>query len=483
MKKQEMHIYGNPIDSKTVKKANRQKQLFSKIFRYNPDISYSLSSTPTVLSDMLGIQQVEIGNHGSPIDMERGVLLGTIRMGYGHYRIAMAIASVAQSRGLVPYWFDLLSFEKTAGARIINMLNQLYSLGSRLSQKIEPFNKYYWEPLNYEGFKKLSYNAADLHMTQLMNSIYKTLPNQMPVVACHAWAAQSALAAGMKHVVNVVPDNWPMGLHLAEGSIHAVQSESAYLGYRLLREMGADNQPLKPMPESDIQMTGHYVDHELVSNLDHDCDQRLDRISNRQERRLLFSIGGAGAQMDTVVEIIRYLKPAIEQKKVAILLNMGDHDAVWSEFQKAFPEESRSAHQVFDNLEKVREFLDMAQTEKLQGIYLFKNKDIFSAVYTTNLLMRISDLLITKPSELAFYPIPKLFIKRVGGHEKWGAIRGAEIGDSTIECDSNALLFPTLDLLIQEDGLLQRYVHNIKKLKQAGVYEGAYKVLDLACSH
>ena len=52
--------------------------------------------------------------------------------------------------------------------------------------------------------------------------------------------------------------------------------------------------------------------------------------------------------------------------------------------------------------------------------------------------MRCSDVLITKPSELAFYPIPKLMIKRVGGHEAWGAIRAAEIGDGTYECSTDA---------------------------------------------
>lgn len=43
-------------------------------------------------------------------------------------------------------------------------------------------------------------------------------------------------------------------------------------------------------------------------------------------------------------------------------------------------------------------------------------------------------MLVTKPSELSFYPAPKLFIKRVGGHEMWGAIHSAEIGDGTLEC-------------------------------------------------
>ena len=52
----------------------------------------------------------------------------------------------------------------------------------------------------------------------------------------------------------------------------------------------------------------------------------------------------------------------------------------------------------------------------LKACHGFFHKNIFEAVYCTNLLMRSADVLVTKPSELAFYPVPKLFIRRVGGH-------------------------------------------------------------------
>ena len=66
------------------------------------------------------------------------------------------------------------------------------------------------------------------------------------------------------------------------------------------------------------------------------------------------------------------------------------------------------------------------------GIYAIYHKDIFEAVYSTNLIMRVMDLIVTKPSELSYYPIPKFFIKRVGGHEAYGAIHSSEIGDGTL---------------------------------------------------
>ena len=69
------------------------------------------------------------------------------------------------------------------------------------------------------------------------------------------WPAQAAIHAGMKHVVNAIPDNWPMALHLSEGSIHTVQTHYAYQGYRILNGMqGAD--VLRPMPKEDLIYTG-----------------------------------------------------------------------------------------------------------------------------------------------------------------------------------------------------------------------------------
>ena len=64
--------------------------------------------------------------------------------------------------------------------------------------------------------------------------------------------------------------------------------------------------------------------------------------------------------------------------------------------------------------------------------------------------MRQTDVMITKPSELAFYPIPKLLIRRVGAHEAYGALRAAEIGDGTIECRTFNQATGMLELLINE---------------------------------
>ena len=94
--------------------------------------------------------------------------------------------------------------------------------------------------------------------------------------------------------------------------------------------------------------------------------------------------------------------------------------------------------------------------------------------------MRCADVLVTKPSELAFYPIPKLFIRRIGGHERWGAIHSAEMGDGTLECEDIPHTLQMLRLFLEEDALLEELCACILQNKAAGLYDGAYKVVRLA---
>ncbi len=94
--------------------------------------------------------------------------------------------------------------------------------------------------------------------------------------------------------------------------------------------------------------------------------------------------------------------------------------------------------------------------------------------------MRSCDVLVTKPSELAFYPVPKLFIKRVGKHEMWGAIHSAEMGDGTLECRDIPHTLQMLDLFMDGDELLRQMCDAICMNQSIGLYDGAYNVVKLA---
>lgn len=478
-------IFGNEMPNSVYKKALRSKKKYIKKFGDDSAKSYPvvIKSNPHI-GDLLGVKDLRVlpedsTETGDEIDLEKGLIVGNIRMGFGHYRISMAIASAAKSMGYTPYWMDLNSYNHTTCTKVISAQNDLYSLGSRLSGKSRLFNKLVWEPLNYEGFRKLSYNASDQMNAELMAPVYKNVPKSIPVVATHVWPAQAAIHAGMEHVVNAIPDNWPMALHFAEGSIHTVQTNYAYQGYRILNGMKG-KEVLNPMSAADLKYTGHYIDHELVYNIEEDCQRRVNRIKNKEPMRFLLTIGGAGAQKEIFASIIKFLLPAIKNKEASLYINVGDYRNVWDGLLKEIPQMKEFATEHMDDWEETRKFSEEALCGYVSGIHGFYHGNIFEAVYCTNLLMRSCDVLVTKPSELAFYPVPKLFIKRVGGHEQWGAIHSAEIGDGTLECRDVPHTLQMIELFMKEKELLENMCNSIVQNKNAGIYNGAYEVVKLA---
>ncbi len=474
-------IFGNRQASSVVHQAEKTKKKYLKQFGDDLKVSYPLTtSVNPVLNPLIGVQNINISSSGNPINNKKGIVVGNIRMGYGHYRISMAIASAANHLGYTPYWMDLNAYQETTGGKVIAHLNKLYSLGSRLSQKFSLFNKLYWEKLNSEGFKKLSFNAKDQKVSELMTPVFDQLPKDMPFIGTHTWPAQAAVHAGMHNVINVIPDNWPMALHLAEGAHHVVQTPSSYFGYRMLKGMDGEK-VLNPMPGDSISCTGHFIDHELLVDLEGDCQKRRDRLANGKPLRILLTIGGAGAQFEIYRAMIKHLLPQIIENKVCVLINVGDYKGVWDKLVDEIPELTK-AHLFDDDWDGVQSFADPENTS-IQGIYGFHSSEIFSAVYTTNLLMRITDLMITKPSELAFYPVPKLFIQRVGGHEAYGALRSAEIGDGTVEFEKTDAAIQMLQRIIDDKNIINDMCDNILKAKSAGIYDGAYKTVEMAIKH
>lgn len=472
-------IFGNEMSECAYRKAVCTKNKFIRKYGDDSRKEYHLSAVPApAIGDILGTKQLVITPETGVEFGRRSLVVGNIRMGFGHYRISMAIASAARAMGYEPYWFDLNSFGNTTCGKIISGQNELYSLGSRLSQQIPLFNKLVWEPINSEGFRKLTYNCTDQKTSELMVPVFRDLPKDIPFVATHVWPAQAAVHAGLTNVVNVIPDNWPMALHLAEGAIHTVQTPSSYLGYRSLRGMDK-KRTLKPMPKKSIAYTGHYIDHELVSNIEADCAKRTDR-AKKGERRWLMSVGGAGAQKEIFVAIIKKLLPDIAKGNATLFVNVGDHRNVWDALISEIPQMRNLVVEHFDDFGETKKFTEYAYDGEVKGIHAFCHSDIFAAVYSTNLLMRCSDVLITKPSELSFYPIPKLMIKRVGGHEAWGAIRAAELGDGTYEVTTPAETCAMIELIQRRGEIVDMMCRNIFAAHSVGIYKGAYRVVKLA---
>lgn len=469
-------IFGNEIDKNTIKKAIKSKKKYEKKFGDDSKTTYHLAASPIPTLDFLGVQNLVMSDKPMTFD-DKAVVVGNIRMGFGHYRISIALASCARALGYTPYWMDLASFDAT-GSKMIRAQNDLYSLASRISQKSKLFNALIWEPLNSEGFRKITYNAVDQKNSELLAPLYNNLPKDIPFVATHVWPAQGAIHAGLNHVVNAIPDNWPMALHLSEGSIHTVQTPFAFLGYKMLN--GMDKKPLVGMPEGSLYDVGHYVDHELVANIEKDVANRIKHIKNGEPIRILTSVGGAGAGAKSFLEIVKHLLPYIKEEKVALFINLGDHLDMFDYLCKKIPDFENQATKYFDEYNEVKKLVDEMDDKVMKGIHIFYHKDIFEAVYSTNLLMRKVDVLITKPSELAFYPVVKVMMKHIGGHEVYGAIHAQEIGDSTFECPNKKSMSQMLDTLINDQDLLIHLNQQIVKLKATGIYDGGYKAVQLA---
>ncbi len=475
-------IFGNEISAGDYGKAVKSKKKYIRKFGDDSGADYPVVIKPNRhIGKLLGVSDIRVGatGMGEAMDTDKGIIVGNIRMGFGHYRISRAMASAANSLGLKPYWMDLNSYPETSCTKIIGAQNDLYSMGSRISQKSRLFNRLVWEPMNYEGFRQLSYNASDQKNAELMAPVFRNIPKDVPVIGTHVWPAQAALHAGMKYVVNAIPDNWPMALHLAEGSVHTVQTHYAYQGYRILNGM-RKSEVLKPMPADSLLYVGHYIDHELVSNIEADCAARTARKETGAPMRFLLTIGGAGAQREIFESIINYLLPLIKRGKAALYVNVGDYHAVWEDLKKSIPGLADLSAEHMDDWDETLAFAENALRGDVTGVHAFYHGNIFEAVYCTNLLMRSCDVLVTKPSELAFYPVPKLFIKRIGGHEQWGAVHSAEIGDGTLECRDIPHTMQMIELFLEDEVLLPGMCECIINNKAAGIYDGAYEAVKTA---
>ena len=468
-------IFGNAIDPKTVKKAEKSKAAYIKEFGDDLSVERKLDFKPIDTLDFLGANNVVFSDGETQKFADNALIVGNIRMGFGHYRISIAIASCAKALGFTPYWLDLASFDCT-GSKMIRKQNDMYSLASRISQRSRLFNKIVWEPLNSEGFKKLTYNAKDQKNSELLVPIFSNIPKDIPYVATHVWPSQAAVHAGMTNVVNAIPDNWPMGLHLSEGAIHAVQTPFAYLGYKTLD--GFAKKPLIPMPDGAVKFVGCYVDHELLKDLKEDNDLRRQRQKEKKPLRILMTVGGAGAGFKQFAAMVKHLLPYVKEDKVSIVINFGDHKDVYDKLINEIGEiECKKFFNEYDLLKDYNAAIRRGKEEKIVAVC---NDDIFKAVYSTNLLMPNCDLMVTKPSELAFYPIPKIFMRHIGGHEVYGAIYGREIGDAFGEFPDETSMNRMLDRIIAERSYIINMCDRIDKLKDFGVYNGGYECVRLA---
>lgn len=118
---------------------------------------------------------------------------------------------------------------------------------------------------------------------------------------------------------------------------------------------------------------------------------------------LTFAVGGAGAQKEIGVKIIDSLKARIKSREIKLNLVAGIRDDVKHYFERAVHEYG-------------------LEEELGLGVNILHNSNRDQYFHDFNMVLRTTDILWTKPSELSFYSalgIPIIIAPPLGSHEHW----------------------------------------------------------------
>ena len=90
-------IFGNPMPASVIRKAEKSREKFIKRFGDDTHMKYHLGLEP--IDRIPGLPMQNLVRSESPLTLPKDPLIvGNIRMGFGHYRIALAIASAYSLR-------------------------------------------------------------------------------------------------------------------------------------------------------------------------------------------------------------------------------------------------------------------------------------------------------------------------------------------------------------------------------------------------
>lgn len=446
-------IFGNPQSEAVRRRAGRERERCIRRYGCGAAGARPLRLTEDGCADFDGFDR----------DKDKTVLIAGFRGDVDRCRIGLAVASCAHALGITPCWLDLDADPDSPAAKIAAEKRR--------------------DALRWETPEEtLGRNAIDQRLTELMAPLLRGIPRDLPVIATHAWAAQAALHAGALHVLNALPGDWPMASFLAEGSLHTVQTHSAYQSCRVLRGMDGAR-VLNPMPADSLACVGHYVDAGIAANTATDCAARTARKMNGAPLRFLLSMDGDEEQKEIFAALLYHLRPAIMRKTAAVYVNLGDCAGLWDYLCAEVPGLKGAAVTHFNDWAGTKAFAAGAAASpdmRVEGVHVFCHDAPLPAVYTTNLLLRSADVVVTRPGELSYYPVPKLFLPCTRRGERRSAFHAAALGDGTMECSDIPHVLQMADLFINEDIILMDMLENIVKSQVTGIHEGGYWVVRLA---
>ena len=152
-------------------------------------------------------------------------------------------------------------------------------------------------------------------VAQPLTRLFDGWPRGMTAISSHALAGHAAVQYGFSRVINLVVDCHPQHFNAVPGCTNATQGDGITKAYE---EMGYS-----------MVSVGCWVGKELADSLPESTAQRLRRLDDpREARRLLITIGGAGAQAGLVISLLHELRTRMLDGTWQVVVNIGDHTYV-----------------------------------------------------------------------------------------------------------------------------------------------------------
>lgn len=132
-------------------------------------------------------------------------------------------------------------------------------------------------------------------------------------------------------------------------------------------------------------------------------EENLGKLPDKSDHlpTIMFSVGGAGAQKEIAIKILKCLNSKIKQGEIRVILSAGIREKVRKYFE--------------EGIEK----LGLKSNQNIEIIF---EKEINSYFQKFNFALRKTDILWTKPSELSFYSalgIPIIIASPIGSQEEF----------------------------------------------------------------
>ena len=355
-------------------------------------------------------------------------------MGYGHQRAAYPLRGIARERIISA---NNESFIPEPEKKMWRQVRTLYEFVSRLSSAGR-FGKFIFEL--YDRFQEISpfYPFRDLSKPDIRvwythrmikQGLCKSLidyvkKEDLPFVTTFFIPALAAEYWGLKRIYCIVTDT---DITRSWVAMEPKKSNIVYLAptehtVKRLKEYG--------VPEKNIILTGFPLPKENLGGrnfktIRRDVGQRLPNLDTKKvyinrhkgdireyiKKNLKFKsnhtltltyvVGGAGAEKEIALSILKSFKKKILAGEIIINLVAG------------------TRVDVTDYFKTVLKKLGMKEGEGVNVIFSF---DIYHYFESFNKCLRTTDILWTKPSELCFYTalgLPLILAPPIGAHEKY----------------------------------------------------------------